>query len=265
MESLLEFLKSLYNAERLLSLVRSLLASSVGVAGLCGIVFAETGLLAGFFLPGDSLLFSIGVAVGAAGDSPWALGALLMAGAILGDNTGYWLGHKAGPRIFSRPESRFFHPDHLKKTSAFYDRYGARAIVYARFMPIIRTCTPFIAGVARMKYARFLAFSLAGGVFWIAFMMTLGYQMGQIAFVRANFEKVVLGIVALSLVPAVMEGLKARRASTKSGEFSLPRRTESEGENRAAGPCISVCPVSFGRNGACPKPGPGLRTPFEGL
>ena len=213
MDSLLDFLKSLYNAERLLALVRLLLSSSAGVAGLCAIVFAETGLLVGFFLPGDSLLFSVGVALGASGGSPWMLGVLLMAAAIVGDNTGYFLGRHAGPRIFSRPESRFFHPDHLKRTSEFYERHGARAIVYARFMPIIRTCTPFIAGVARMQYSRFLGFSLAGGVFWIGFMMALGYQMGQIAFVRANFEKVVIGIVALSLLPALLEMWKARRGA----------------------------------------------------
>ena len=213
MDSLLDFLKSLYNAERLLAMVRLLLSSGAGVAGLCAIVFAETGLLAGFFLPGDSLLFSIGVAVGAASGNPLVLGVLLMMAAIAGDNTGYFLGRKAGPRIFSRPQSRLFHPDHLRKTSEFYDRYGARAIIYARFMPIIRTCTPFVAGVARMPYSRFLRYSLLGGIIWIGFMLTLGYKMGQIEIVRANFEKVVLGIILLSLLPAVIEVWKARSAS----------------------------------------------------
>ena len=218
MDSLLDFLKSLYNAERLLAMVRFLLGSAPGVAGLCAIVFAETGLLAGFFLPGDSLLFSIGVAVGAASGSPVTLGMLLMAAEIAGDNTGYLLGRKAGPRIFSRPESRFFHPDHLKKTAVFYDRYGARAIIYARFMPIIRTCTPFIAGVAKMRYSRFMRYSLLGGTIWIAFMITLGYKMGQIELVRANFEKVVLGIILLSLLPAVMEIWKARSGARMAAE-----------------------------------------------
>lgn len=213
MDSLLDFLKSLYNAERLLAMVRLLLSSGAGVAGLCAIVFAETGLLAGFFLPGDSLLFSIGVAVGAANGNPLVLGVLLTMAAIAGDNTGYFLGRKAGPRIFSRPQSRLFHPDHLRKTSEFYNRYGARAIIYARFMPIIRTCTPFVAGVARMPYSRFLRYSLLGGIIWIGFMLTLGYKMGQIEIVRANFEKVVLGIILLSLLPAVIEVWKARSAS----------------------------------------------------
>ncbi len=216
MHSFLDFLKSLYNAQRLLDLVRSLLASPVGLAGLFGIVFAETGLLVGFFLPGDSLLFSVGVASGASGINVYLLAAMLMCAAIIGDNTGYFLGRSAGPKIFNRPKSKFFHPEHLKRTQEFYDRYGARAVVYARFVPIVRTCTPFIAGVARMRYSRFLLFSIFGGVFWIAFMTTLGYKLGQIPAVQRNFEKVVLAIVFLSLVPAFLEARKARSRSAES-------------------------------------------------
>jgi membrane-associated protein len=210
MHDFTEFLKSLYNAERLLELVRMLLASPAGLAGLFAIVFAETGLLVGFFLPGDSLLFSVGVASGATSLNLYVLAAMLMCAAIIGDNVGYFLGYHSGPRIFSRPKSRFFHPDHLQRTRHFYERYGARALVYARFVPIIRTCTPFVAGVARMKYSRFLLFSLFGGIFWIAFITTLGYQLGQIPLVRRNFEKVVLGIVLLSVVPVVLEARKNR-------------------------------------------------------
>jgi membrane-associated protein len=206
----IEFVKSCYNAERLLAMVRGLLSSPLGMAGLFAIVFAETGLLVGFFLPGDSLLFSVGVASGATAFNVYAVAAMLMCAAIIGDNLGYFLGFHAGPRIFSRPKSRFFHPDHLQRTKEFYDRYGARAIVYARFVPIVRTCTPFIAGVARMRYARFLVFSLFGGIFWIAFMTTLGYQLGRVAFVQRNFEKVVLGIIVLSLIPVVIEARKKR-------------------------------------------------------
>ena len=211
MHTLLEFLKSLYGAERLLALVRTLLQNPAGLAGLFGMVFAETGLLVGFFLPGDSLLFSVGVASGAAGINPWFLAILLMCAAIAGDNVGYFLGRKAGPHIFRRPKSRFFHPDHLQRTRAFYDKYGARAVIYARFIPIIRTCTPFISGVAEMRYARFLTFSLFGGVFWIAFMTALGYRLGQVSAVRQNFEKVVLAIIFASLVPAFLEARKAHR------------------------------------------------------
>ncbi len=208
MHGILDFLKSLYNAERLLEFVRMLLGSPLGVAGLCAIVFAETGLLVGFFLPGDSLLFSVGVASGAASLNVYLLAGLLMCAAIVGDNVGYFLGFHAGPRIFSRPKSRLFKPEHLERTKEFYDKHGARAIVYARFVPIVRTCTPFIAGVARMPYSRFLLFSLFGGILWIAFMTTLGFEMGQIPAVRRNFEKVVIGVVVISLIPAI---LQARR------------------------------------------------------
>jgi membrane-associated protein len=216
MQPFIEFLKSLYNAQRLLELVGSLLASPLGLAGLFGIVFAETGLLVGFFLPGDSLLFSVGVASGASGINVFALAAMLMCAAIIGDNTGYFLGRQAGPKIFNRPKSKFFNPAHLKQTQEFYDKYGARAVVYARFVPIVRTCTPFIAGVARMRYARFLLFSVFGGVFWIAFMTTLGYQLGQVPLVQRHFEKVVLAIIVLSLVPALLEARKARARTAQS-------------------------------------------------
>jgi len=212
MQEIIDFLKSLYNAERLLELVRSLLSSPLGIAGLAAIVFAETGLLVGFFLPGDSLLFSIGVASGAAALNIYVVALLLMVAAIIGDNLGYYLGRKAGPRIFSRPKSKFFHPDHLKRTEEFYEKYGARAIVYARFVPIVRTCTPFIAGVARMSYSKFLIYSLFGGIFWIAFIITMGFQLGQIELVRRHFEKVIIAILVLSVVPIALELRKARPA-----------------------------------------------------
>jgi membrane-associated protein len=213
MHAIVDVLRSLYNAERLLELARTLLGSSIGLAGLFGIIFAETGLLIGFFLPGDSLLFSVGFASGATGLNLYLLSAMLMCAAIIGDNVGYFLGFHTGPRIFSRPKSRFFHPDHLRRTKVFYEKYGARAIVYARFVPIIRTCTPFVSGVAQMPYLRFLLFSLLGGTLWIGFMMTLGYQLGQVPVIRRNFEKFVLGVVFLSLLPMFNEVFKAWRAS----------------------------------------------------
>jgi membrane-associated protein len=216
MHAIVDFLKALYNAERLLELAGSLLRSPLGIAGLFGMIFAETGLLVGFFLPGDSLLFSVGFASGAAGVNLYLLAGLLMCAAIIGDNVGYFLGKQSGPRIFRRPKSRFFNPDHLKKTRTFYRKYGARAIVYARFIPIIRTCTPFVSGVAEMPYLRFLFFSLFGGTLWIAFMMTIGYQLGQVPIVRRHFEKAILGIVFLSLLPMFQEVFKAwrRKSST---------------------------------------------------
>jgi membrane-associated protein len=222
MHAVVEFLKSLYNAERLLELARTLLASPLGTAGLFGIVFAETGLLAGFFLPGDSLLFSVGFAGGDGGLNLYLLGGLLMLAAICGDNLGYFLGRHAGPRIFRRPESKFFHPDHLIRTRVFYEHYGARAIVYARFIPIIRTCTPFVSGVAQMPYPRFLVFSLLGGTLWIGFMLTLGYQLGQVPIVRRNFEKVVLGVIFVSLLPMFKEAFKAWRGRAGKGPDVTP-------------------------------------------
>jgi membrane-associated protein len=221
MHAILDFLKALYNAERLLELARGLLSSPVGIAGLFGIIFAETGLLVGFFLPGDSLLFSVGFASGAAGVNLYLLAALLMCAAIAGDNVGYFLGRHSGPRIFRRPKSRFFHPDHLKRTKKFYEKYGARAIVYARFIPIIRTCTPFVSGVAEMPYPRFLLFSWFGGTLWIAFMMTIGYKLGQVPVVRRNFEKAVLGVVFLSLLPMFLEAFKVWRGRSSAKSVTL--------------------------------------------
>ncbi|MEP6716290.1 MAG: VTT domain-containing protein [Terriglobia bacterium] len=215
MNEIVGFLKSLYNAERLLEMVRMLLASPLGVAGLAAIVFAETGLLVGFFLPGDSLLFSVGVASGAASISASLLALILMCAVILGDNVGYFLGYQTGPRIFSRPKSKLFKPEHLERTHEFYERHGPKALIYARFVPIVRTFTPFVAGVARMRYAKFLLYSLFGGVLWIAFMITLGYELGQIPIVRRNFEKVVIGVVVLSLVPVFIQ---ARHRSAPSGK-----------------------------------------------
>jgi membrane-associated protein len=214
MQPIIDFVRSLYNAERLLDLVRTLASSSLGVAGLAGIIFAETGLLAGFFLPGDSLLFSVGVASGAAGLNIYLICGVLMLAAFLGDNLGYFLGYHAGPKVFSRPKSRFFHPDQIKRTQHFYEKYGARAIMYARFIPIVRSCIPFIAGVARMRYSRFIGFSVLGASIWIVAITSLGSQLGQVELVRKNFEKVVLGIIVLSLAPVVSEALKARRAAS---------------------------------------------------
>ena len=213
MNAVVDFLQSLYNGDRLLQLVRDLLASPVGTATLVGIVFAETGLLIGAFLPGDSLLFTIGVASGAADVNVYVLAGLLMCAAIIGDNVGYFLGRAAGPRIFNRPKSRFFNPANLAQTHEFYLKYGPRAVVYARFVPIIRTCTPFVSGVAKMPYGKFLLFSLFGGGLWIALMTTLGYKLGQIEFVRHNFEKVVLSVVFVSVLPLIFEAWKVRVAT----------------------------------------------------
>src|SRR6516164_10285900 len=200
-QTFVEFLRSLTDPEKLIHLLGTILTGWLVYAALCAIVFSETGLLIGFFLPGDSLLFTVGVVCGAGDLNMPLIIALLMCSAIIGDNVGYFLGFQAGPKIFSRPKSRFFHPDHLKQTHEFFEKHGGKSIIYARFVPIIRTCTPFIAGVARMKYTRFLSFSLVGGAGWIVFITLAGYSLGQIPFIRQNFEKVVLLIIFLSLLP----------------------------------------------------------------
>ncbi|HWE48620.1 MAG TPA: VTT domain-containing protein [Bryobacteraceae bacterium] len=212
MHQIIDFLRSLYSADKLLELVRSLLGNPFGLAALFAIVFSETGLLIGVIIPADSILFTIGVASGAADVNVYLLAIMLMCAAIIGDNFAYFLGRRTGPRIFSRPQSRYFHPDHLIKTKKFYEKYGPRAVVYSRFIPVIRTCTPFISGVAEMYYPKFLAFSLLGGSLAIAMLTTLGYKLGQVAVVRQNFEKVVVGIVLLSITPIFLEAYKARRA-----------------------------------------------------
>lgn len=212
MHYLVDLLQAIKDPNKLLEMVRGLMESPLGLLGLCLIVFSETGLLVGFFLPGDSLLFSIGVASGASGVNIFLLAGLLMIAVICGDNLGYFLGRETGPKIFSRPKSRLFNPDHIDRTKKFYEKYGARAVVYARFIPIVRTFTPFISGVAQMPYPRFLAFSVFGGVLWIAFMTTLGYKLGQIEAVRHNFEKVIIAVIVLSLVPVLLEARKKRTA-----------------------------------------------------
>jgi membrane-associated protein len=188
------------------------LISTFGLAGILVIVFAECGLLIGFFLPGDSLLFTAGLLV-AAGvlDLPlWLACVLISVAAVTGNLVGYGIGHKAGPAIFNRPESRLFKQEYVDKTVAFFDRYGARAIVLARFVPIVRTFITVMAGVSRMPLRRYAAYSTLGGVLWGAGVTVLGYWLGQVAVVREHVELILLAIVALSVVPIVIELLRAR-------------------------------------------------------
>jgi membrane-associated protein len=139
-----------------------------------------------------------------------------MAAAITGDSTGFWLGRMTGPRIFDRPDSRLFKRQHLERTQRFYEKYGGKTIIYARFVPIIRTFAAFVAGVARMPYLRFLPFSICGGIGWVFFMTILGYKLGKVPFIRQHFDKVVLLIIAISLIPAITELIKSRRTPAGS-------------------------------------------------
>jgi membrane-associated protein len=207
---LLDFLRSLTSPDGLRHLLSQVFSGWFGYAALCAIVFSETGLLVGFFLPGDSLLFTVGVV---AGDGVLNLGlviVLLSISAMSGDSTGYFLGRRTGQAIFSRPDSRLFKREHLLRTKAFYERYGGRTIVYARFVPIVRTFTAFVAGVAQMPYLRFLPYSICGGLGWVTLCTVAGYFLGRLPFVQQNFEKVILVIIVLSLVPALLEFRKSR-------------------------------------------------------
>ena len=185
------------------------------LAGILLIVFAECGLLIGFFLPGDSLLFTAGllVAGGRLGVPIGLLCVLLSVVAVLGNLVGYWIGRKAGPAFVERPDSRLFKQEYVDKTVAFFDRYGARAIVLARFVPIVRTFITVVAGVGRMNFRRFATYSAVGGVLWGTGVTLLGYFLGNIEFVHANIEVILVAIVLASLVPVAVELLRARSRS----------------------------------------------------
>jgi membrane-associated protein len=184
------------------------------LVGLALIVFAECGLLLGFFLPGDSLLFTAGlfVAAGAIRSPLWLVCALLVVAAVVGNVCGYWIGRSAGPAVFDRPRSRLFKPQHVVKTQEFFDRYGNRAIVLGRFVPIVRTFITVMAGVGRMDARRYLTYSVIGGTAWAAGVTVLGFWLGQFAFVRNNIEPILILIVLVSVLPMVVEVLRARRS-----------------------------------------------------
>ncbi len=202
-------------------------------AALAGIVFAETGLLVGFFLPGDSLLFACGML--AAQEPPvlniFILNIVLMVAAIVGDAVNYALGYKLGARVYTKGNLWFIKHDHLMAAKAFYERHGGKAIVLARFVPLVRTFTPFVAGVARMNYSQFVWFNVAGGIGWVISMTTAGYLLGSIPFVKTHFEKIVIGIIVVSVLPIVFHGVQhwlAKRRAGKAGDESSVLSNSSE-------------------------------------
>ncbi len=209
-QSLLDFLRTLTNPERLIHLLSTVMSGWWGYGMLTGIVFAETGLLVGFIFPGDSLLFTVGVVVGAGQLNLGLILLLLTCAAMLGDWSGYLLGRRIGPAIFKRPDSRFFKREYLHRTQAFYDKHGGKTIIYAKFVPIVRTFAPFVAGVANMRYMRFLSFDIFGGIGWVFSMTILGYMLGEIPIVRRHFEKFVLLIIFVSLLPIITHAIKAK-------------------------------------------------------
>lgn len=183
------------------------------LAGVCLIIFAECGLLVGFFLPGDSLLFITGLAVvtGLIDTPLWLVCVLLLVCAFLGNVVGYGVGWKAGPAVFDRPNSKLFKRENVERTQKFFDKYGNRAIVLGRFVPIVRTFITVMAGVGRMDFRRYAVFSAVGGVLWAVGVTLLGAGLGQFEFVKNNIEAMLILVVALSLVPIVVEVIKARR------------------------------------------------------
>ena len=209
--TIIDFLRSLYNTDKLIQLLGMLLSSWPGCAALFGLVFSETGLLVGIVVPGDSLLFTVGVVVGAGHSNIALVNAVLMLAAIGGDSTGYLLGRQTGPRIFTRKDSLFFKQEYVSRTQAFYERYGGKTILIARFLPVVRSFAAFMAGVGRMPYLRFLPFSVCGGVGSVFLLTMLGYELGGTPFVKHYFDKVILAIVFLSLLPTLIEVVKARR------------------------------------------------------
>jgi len=176
------------------------------------VIFAETGLVVMPFLPGDSILFIAGTVVATADLNVHLLVAILIAAAILGDTINYSVGHYIGPRVFDKPDSRWFRQEHLRRTQSFYDRYGGITIIIGRFVPIIRTFAPFLAGVAGMRYRRFLSYNVVGAIAWISSLVYAGYLFGNIPWVKQNLTLIVFLIVAVSLIPAVTTFLRERRS-----------------------------------------------------
>ena len=165
------------------------------------VIFCETGLVVTPFLPGDSLLFIAGAVCANGAMDPVLLALLLMSAAILGDSTNYLIGRTTGERLFSRPNSKIFRRDYLERTHEFYDRHGGKTVTLARFLPIVRTFAPFVAGVGRMPYGRFVAFSVAGSILWVGGLVTLGYFFGNVPFIKQNLSLLVVAIIGLSLLP----------------------------------------------------------------
>ena len=178
------------------------------------IIFCETGLVVTPFLPGDSLLFAIGALAGAGTLNLWVILALLSIAAILGDTVNYWTGYFLGPKVFKR-KSRFLNQSYLDRTHEFYERYGGKTIIIARFVPIIRTFAPFVAGIGRMSYMKFMSYNVFGGLLWVFSMTLAGYFFGGLEFVKKNFELVIIAIVVISVLPMAVELIRAKREKAK--------------------------------------------------
>jgi membrane-associated protein len=214
LQSILHFLHSLYSPEGLRELIRS-----GGAPLVCTIVFIETGFFVGFFLPGDSLLITAGI-FSYAGVIPlkWLLLPVMLC-AIAGDQIGYWIGRSAGAALYRREDSFFFRRSHLQRAHEFYEKYGGRAVILARFVPIVRTFCPPVAGAAKMPYSRYLLFDIFGGIFWVGAMILGGYSLGHFIPNIGKYIHVVIAVVAvISILPAIIGVLRSRGGSGRSPE-----------------------------------------------
>jgi membrane-associated protein len=215
------------------------LIQTFGPIGVLAIVFAESGLLIGFFLPGDSLLFTTGLLVTTGKlDYPlWLMCTMIVAAAVLGDQVGYLFGRKVGPALFKRPDSKLFKQENVEKAHEFFEKHGPKSLILARFVPIVRTFTPIIAGVSRMNYRSFIVYNLIGGALWGAGVTLLGSALGKIEFVNKHIELILIGIVLISVVPVVIEVLRARSQSKKNpAPASAPEQYDAYGTPGAPTP-----------------------------
>jgi membrane-associated protein len=215
MELLLQFVDIVLHLDKHLTWLVQNYGTYVYVI-LFAIIFCETGLVITPFLPGDSLLFVAGTLAATGHMDVHGLFAALATASFLGDNTNYWIGRYTGPRIFRSHEARLLNRAHLDRTRLFYERHGGKTIVIARFMPIVRTFAPFVAGIGRMNYGQFMAYSLAGSVFWISFFVYGGYLFGNIPLIKQNLTWFIIGIVVLSVMPGAIGWLRSRAAARVS-------------------------------------------------
>jgi membrane-associated protein len=224
----IQYLMGLAKPENLRELVNLAGPPWVGYLILFAIIFSETGLLVGFFLPGDSLLFAAGLLASQDVFNIAVLILTLCIAAIVGDAVNYYLGLQTGQRVFEKGYLRFVKHSHLMAAKEFYERHGGKAIVLARFMPLVRTFTPFVAGVARMNYLHFVVYNIIGGIGWVVSMTFCGYFLGQIPWISHNFEAVVIGIVMVSLMPLFIGGFRHWRAGRRSTAQELALSASGE-------------------------------------
>ncbi|MEV4435859.1 DedA family protein [Streptomyces sp. NPDC049585] len=234
------------------------LIGQFGIFGVLAIVFAESGLLIGFFLPGDSLLFTTGLLVttGKLHYPLWAVCVMVWLAAVLGDQAGYLFGRKVGPALFRRPDSKLFKQENVEKAHEFFEKYGPKSLVLARFVPIVRTFTPIIAGVSRMNYRSFLIFNMIGGALWGAGVTLLGAALGNVEFVHKNIEAMLVAIVLVSVVPIAIEFLRARSKAKKAAAEPEPEPVPV----RVPAPA-SYEPAPAAVPAAVPAPAPGMEAP----